>query len=34
MSGQLGDKKVTKQNIFVFDINTELNLLVVNKYLQ
>ena len=29
MSGQLGDKKVTKQNIFVFDINTELNLLVV-----
>lgn len=29
MSGQLGNKKVTKQNVFVVDIDTELNLLVV-----
>jgi large subunit ribosomal protein L3 len=29
MSGQLGNKKVTKQNIFIVDIDTELNLLVV-----
>ncbi len=29
MAGQLGNKKVTKQNVLVVDIDTELNLLVV-----
>lgn len=29
MSGQLGNKKVTKQNIFVCDVDIELNLLIV-----